>query len=74
MHMVEIYILLERWRQFFSNLLDEKINAKIVSETPVPSHYLRTKGQASVADPDPGTDVFLTPGSGMGRIRDPDPG
>jgi hypothetical protein len=28
----------------------------------------------SVADPDPGSGAFLTPGSGMGKVRDPDPG
>jgi hypothetical protein len=30
--------------------------------------------KGSVADPDPGSGAFLTPGSGMGRIGDPDPG
>jgi hypothetical protein len=29
---------------------------------------------ASVADPDPGSGVFLTPGSGMGKSQHPDPG
>ncbi len=29
---------------------------------------------ASVADPDPGSSAFLTPGSGMGRSQHPDPG
>jgi hypothetical protein len=28
----------------------------------------------SVADPDPGSDAFLTPGSGMGKNQDPYPG
>ncbi len=28
----------------------------------------------SVADPDPGSGAFLTPGSGMGKNQDPDPG
>ncbi len=28
----------------------------------------------SVADPDPGSGAFLTPGSGMGKSQDPDPG
>jgi hypothetical protein len=27
----------------------------------------------SVADPDPGSRAFLTPGSGMGKNQDPDP-
>jgi uncharacterized UBP type Zn finger protein len=28
----------------------------------------------SVADSDPGSGAFLTPGSGMGKNQDPDPG
>ncbi len=43
----------------------------------------RSRRLASIADPDPGSDALLTPGSGMGkksgsgsgiRIRDTDPG
>jgi hypothetical protein len=29
---------------------------------------------ASVADPDPGSGAFLTPGSGTGKNQDPNPG
>jgi hypothetical protein len=28
--------------------------------------------KCSVADPDPGSGAFLTPGSGMGKNQDPD--
>ena len=30
--------------------------------------------KGSVADPDTGSGAFLTPGSGMGKNQDPDPG
>ncbi len=30
--------------------------------------------KSSVADPDPGSGPFLTPGSGMGKKKAPDPG
>ncbi len=29
---------------------------------------------SSVADPDPGSGAYLTPGSGMGKKSNPDPG
>jgi len=30
--------------------------------------------KGSIADPDPGSGAFLTPGSGLGKTQDPDPG
>ena len=35
---------------------------------------LKVFGFCSVADPDPGSGAFLTPGSGMGESQHPDPG
>jgi hypothetical protein len=37
----------------------------------VPLYHLCALG--SVADPDPGSGAFLTPGSGVGKKSDPDP-
>ncbi len=36
--------------------------------------WRNTSSPISAADPDPGSGGFLTPGSGMGKNQDPDPG
>jgi hypothetical protein len=36
--------------------------------------HFKTTVTPSVADSDPGSGAFLTPGSGMGKNQDPDPG
>ena len=38
------------------------------------SRNIKCTVTSSVADPDPGSDAFLTLGSGMGKRQDPDPG
>jgi hypothetical protein len=39
---------------------------------PEPIKSVRSRQKISVADPDPGSGAFLTPGSGMGKNQDPE--
>jgi hypothetical protein len=57
------------------NICKNKLVAKQFGSFKPPEHTLFLKiFQPSVADPDPGSGDFLTPGSGMGEKQHLDPG